>query len=85
MEYQKWLIKLLGYEFDIIFKPGIQNKASNGLSRIDHPEQVECDSRSQQTAVMALTVHLHSSYMTFTERADDSAIQGIIQRVSEGS
>ena len=33
-QYQKWIAKLLGYSFEVVYKPDLENKAVDALSRM---------------------------------------------------
>lgn len=80
MEYQKWLSKLLGYEFDILYKTGIQNRAAEGLSRIE-----QASLQSAECILYAVTVSASLQLQDlYSEIRNSHEIQRQIQRVQEG-
>ncbi|GKB89525.1 ty3-gypsy retrotransposon protein [Tanacetum coccineum] len=39
-EQQKWVTKLLGYDFEVLYKPGRENTVADALSRVDIPSML---------------------------------------------
>ncbi|GKB98047.1 ty3-gypsy retrotransposon protein [Tanacetum coccineum] len=39
-EQQKWVTKLLGYDFEVFYKPGRENMVADALSRVDIPSML---------------------------------------------
>lgn len=39
-QFQKWLTKLLGYDFEVLYQLGLQNKATDSLSRVNHQAEL---------------------------------------------
>ena len=35
-DHQKWIAKLMGYSFDIQYRPGAENKVADALSRVEY-------------------------------------------------
>ncbi|CAA7044113.1 unnamed protein product [Microthlaspi erraticum] len=80
MDYQKWLTKLLDYDFDIIFKPGVENKAEDGLSRI-----VTQSTTSVNAQLFSVTVLANLQIQDiFRKIEEDATIQAQLQRVKDG-
>lgn len=80
MDYQIWLTKLLGFDFEIIYKAGVENKAADGLSRIKYENQF-----NNEGQLCALTVSLNLQMQEVIEKVDsDHEIQQEIQDIVQG-
>ena len=76
MDYQRWLTRLLGFDFEIFYKPGCENKAADGLSR----------SIALTGLLLYLTVPTVLQWEDlFSEIAADVEIQKKLTQVRQGS
>ena len=72
-QHQKWIAKLLGYSFEVMYKPGLENKAADGLSRI--PPTVHLNQ---------LTAHTLVDIKVIREEVDkDEYLKNIIDRIQK--
>lgn len=75
LEYQKWLTKILGFDFEIFYKPGPENKAADGLSRC----------MSVSSLLLSLTVPTVLQWEDlFKEISEDQHIQETISKLNSG-
>ncbi|KAA0055700.1 Ty3/gypsy retrotransposon protein [Cucumis melo var. makuwa] len=73
-QYQKWVAKLLGYSFEVVYQPGLENKAADALSRA--PPAVHL---SQITAPPMIDMEIIKE-----ETKLDPALQEITRILEEG-
>ncbi|KAL0539616.1 hypothetical protein IC582_023832 [Cucumis melo] len=72
-QFQKWLTKLLGYDFEILYQPGLLNKAADALSRVD--TRVELNEMTTSGIVDMNTVS--------EEVENDEELQQIIEKLKK--
>ena len=78
LDYQRWLTRIMGYDFDIEYKVGAENKVADGLSRIVQYAALDVPSR-----LRALTVHSPLQLQDIYAEIDaDQGIQELIGRLS---
>ncbi|KAL0542645.1 hypothetical protein IC582_008834 [Cucumis melo] len=73
-QYQKWIAKLLGYSFEVVYKPGVENRAADALSR--KPEEVQLFGLS-----IPVTVDLD---VIKREVSQDSKYKEIVRQLEHG-
>ncbi|TYK04949.1 ty3-gypsy retrotransposon protein [Cucumis melo var. makuwa] len=76
-QFQKWLTKLLGYDFEILYQPGLQNKAADALSRLKTTEE-----QPKELAVMS-ALGIIDLEVVLKEVEDDPELQRLIEAVQK--
>lgn len=77
LDYQEWLTKLLGYDFEISYKAGIDNKVADGLSRVIIDRHLNAE-RVLCALIMPSSVQMQS---IFDENDANEDIQQMIKEV----
>lgn len=80
LDYQRWLTRILGYEFDIEYKVGSENKVADGLSRIDHMMLDEAG-LTLLALTMPVTLQMQDLYREIDENDE---IQVVIAKLLKG-
>lgn len=75
-EQQKWLVKMLGYDFDIVYRPGCENKAADTLSRKPI--------RAEELRVISFAVPVSVDAIQ-EETLKDEKLKGVIQDLLSGT
>ena len=76
LEYQQWLTRLLGFDFEIFYKLGCENKAADGLSR----------SMVVSSLLLSLTVPTALQWEDFfAEIAEDEGIKSVLLQLTAGT
>ena len=73
-QYQKWIAKLLGYSFEVMYKPRLENKAADALSRM--PPTVHFYSLTAPTLIDLAIIK--------TEVEKDERLQKIMAELNTG-
>lgn len=73
---QKWLSKLLGFDYEIVYKKGIENKVADALSRVTN---IDCSLYAMYTVASDLLLQLQTSWET------DAGLQQLMQKIQDGT
>ncbi|KAF8085620.1 hypothetical protein N665_0657s0001 [Sinapis alba] len=80
MEYHKWLTRLLGYQFDILYKPGCENKVADGLSR-NSASEVETGSLQLLALIVPQSIQLQD---ILAENEGDASLTALRTKILGG-
>ena len=71
----KWLPKLIGYDYEIIYRHGKENVVADGLLRVDS---------AQLLAIMLSTINSNLMQSIKDSRSQDSSLQTLVESLSAG-